>query len=224
MAQKLANSRVDHVIACIAGGSPRSYGLEGTWISKLVVDDNDIADVLGSCVIPEFGSEREVLHAQPDFVDHRTGLSDPRGQIGKKLSVDMHMLTVRKTIHDLAYCLKRCDLELAGVASAPYVSALSSLVEDEKELGLPVLILEGSTNLAIFWKKHMIFAETLKMGGGLVTRDISLGLQVPLSTAERLKTRNGGVLATGLDDREMIEIASDSENWEVERRMISRST
>mgnify|MGYP002010301952 CR=1 FL=1 len=28
-AQKLANSRVDHVIACISGGSPRSYGLEG---------------------------------------------------------------------------------------------------------------------------------------------------------------------------------------------------
>ena len=34
--------------------------------------------------------------------------------------------------------LKRCDLELAGVASASYASALSSLVEDEKELGTPV--------------------------------------------------------------------------------------
>ena len=69
----------------------------------------------------------------------------------------------------------------------------------------------------------MIFAETIKMGGGLVTRDISLGLQMSLSTAERLKTRNGGVVAMGLDDQEMIEIAGDSEDWEVERRMISRS-
>ena len=49
-AQKLANSRVDHVIACISGGSPRSYGLEGTVDIKTgIVDDNDIADVLGSC-------------------------------------------------------------------------------------------------------------------------------------------------------------------------------
>ena len=69
----------------------------------------------------------------------------------------------------------------------------------------------------------MIFAETIKMGGELVTRDISMGLQVPSSTAERIKTRNGGVVATGLDDREMIEITSETGDWELDRRIISRS-
>ena len=227
-AQKLANSRVDHVIACISGGSPRSYGLEGNVnIKGEIVDDSDIADVLGSCGIPAYEPDREILHAQPvNFsLDHRTGLSDPRGQIGKNLSVDMHMLTIKeKTIQDLAYCIKRCDLELAGVASSSYVSALSSLVEDEKELGAACIDLGGgSTNINIFWKKHMIFAETIKMGGELVTRDISMGLQVPLSTAERIKTRSGGVVATGLDDREMIEIANETGDWELDRRIISRS-
>ena len=79
----------------------------------------------------------------------------------------MHMLTIKeKTIQDLAYCIKRCDLELAGVASSSYISALSSLVEDEKELGAACIDLGGgSTNISIFWKKHMIFAETIKMGG-----------------------------------------------------------
>ncbi len=227
-AQKLANSRVDHAIACVSGGCPRSYGLEGRIdIKNEIVDNNDIADVLGSCGIPAYDSDREVLHAQPvNFsLDHKTGLSDPRGQIGKSLSVDMHMLTIKeKTIQDLAYCIKRCDLELAGVASSSYVSALSSLVEDEKELGAACIDLGGgSTNISIFWKKHMIFAETIKMGGELVTRDISMGLQVPSSTAERIKTRNGGVVATGLDDREMIEITSETGDWELDRRIISRS-
>jgi len=135
------------------------------------------------------------------------------------------MLTIKeKTIQDLAYCIKRCDLELAGVASSSYVSALSSLVEDEKELGAACIDLGGgSSNISIFWKKHMIFAETIKMGGELVTRDISMGLQVPSSTAEKIKTRNGGVVATGLDDREMIEIASETGDWELDRRIISRS-
>ena len=227
-AQKLANSRVDHVIACVSGGSPRSYGLKGgVDIKSEIVDETDIADVIGSCGIPAFEPDREILHAQPvNFsLDHRTGLSDPRGQIGKNLSVDMHMLTIKeKTIQDLAYCVKRCDLELAGVASSSYISALSSLVEDEKELGAACIDLGGgSSNIAIFWKKHMIFAETIKMGGELVTRDISMGLQIPLSTAERIKTRNGGVVATGLDDREMIEIASETGDWELDRRIISRS-
>ena len=227
-AQKLANSRVDHVIACVSGGSPRSYGLEGGIdIKSEIVDHKDIADVLGSCGIPGLEPDREILHAQPvNFsLDHRTGLSDPRGQIGKYLSVDMHMLTIKeKTIQDLAYCVKRCDLELAGIASSSYMAGLSSLVEDEKELGAACIDLGGgSSNISIFWKKHMIFAETLKMGGELVTRDVSMGLQIPLSTAERIKTRNGGVVATGLDDREMIEIANETGDWELDRRIISRS-
>ena len=227
-AQKLANSRVDHVIACVSGGSPRSYGLEGSIdIKSEIVDHKDIADVLGSCGIPGLEPDREILHAQPvNFsLDHRTGLSDPRGQIGKYLSVDMHMLTIKeKTIQDLAYCVKRCDLELAGIASSSYMAGLSSLVEDEKELGAACIDLGGgSSNISIFWKKHMIFAETLKMGGELVTRDVSMGLQIPLSTAERIKTRNGGVVATGLDDREMIEIANETGDWELDRRIISRS-
>ena len=227
-AQKLANSRVDHVIACVSGGSPRSYGLEGGIdIKSEIVDHKDIADVLGSCGIPGLEPDREILHAQPvNFsLDHRTGLSDPRGQIGKYLSVDMHMLTIKeKTIQDLAYCVKRCDLELAGIASSSYMAGLSSLVEDEKELGAACIDLGGgSSNVSIFWKKHMIFAETLKMGGELVTRDVSMGLQIPLSTAERIKTRNGGVVATGLDDREMIEIANETGDWELDRRIISRS-
>ena len=227
-AQKLANCRVDHVIACVSGGSPCSYGLEGGIdIKSEIVNDKDIADVLGSCGIPAFEPDREILHAQPvNFsLDHRTGLSDPRGQIGKYLSVDMHMLTIKeKTIQDLAYCVKRCDLELAGIASSSYMAGLSSLVEDEKELGAACIDLGGgSSNISIFWKKHMIFAETLKMGGELVTRDVSMGLQIPLSTAERIKTRNGGVVATGLDDREMIEIANETGDWELDRRIISRS-
>ena len=84
------------------------------------------------------GAGREVLHAQPvNFsLDHRTGLSDPRGHVGNRLSVDMHLLTIEAhAIETLLHCVKRCDLELAGLASAPYVSAVSSLVEDEQELG-----------------------------------------------------------------------------------------
>ena len=35
------------------------------------------------------------------------------------------------------------------------------------------------------------------MGGGLVTRDISLGLQIPLSTAEGLKLEMEALLRLG---------------------------
>ena len=227
-AQKMANLRVDHLIACFSGGGPRSYGLNGVVkIENQIVQDEDIARVLSSCNLPDIGDGREILHAQPvNFaLDHRSGLVDPRGQIGNNLDVDLHMLTVRaKTIRDLAHCVKRCDLELAGVASAAYVSGRSTLVEDEQELGAVCIDLGGgSTSYSIFLKKHMIFAGSIMLGGNHVTRDISLGLQVPMVVAEKIKTKNGGLIATGIDDRDLIEIGGETGDWEHDRRTVTRS-
>lgn len=227
-AQKMANVRVDHVIACLSGARPRSYGLDGSLnVAGGVVTEQDISQVMASCDVPDYGLDREVLHAQPvNFaLDHRSGLGDPRGQIGNTLTTDMHMLTVDATaIQNLFYCIKRCDLELAGLASSAYVSGMSSLVEDEQELGAACIDLGGgSTGLSVFMKKHMIYADSVRMGGEHVTSDISMGLQIPAATAERIKTFYGGVVATGMDDREMIEIGGDTGDWEHDRRTVSRA-
>ncbi len=227
-AQKMAKIRVDHVIACFSGAEPRSYGLDGQIeLEGQVVDDQDVARVLAACDVPDYGADREVLHAHPvNFaLDHRSGLGDPRGQVGQTLTTDMHMLTVDKAaVQNLVHCIRRCDLELAGIASSAYVSGLSALVEDEQELGAACIDMGGgATSLSIFMKKHMIFADTVRMGGDHVTGDISMGLQVPTATAERIKTFYGGVVATGMDDRDMIELERDTGDWEHDRRTVSRA-
>ena len=227
-AQKMANVRVDHVIACFAGAEPRSYGLNGEIpLEDSIVRESDISAVLSACEVPDYGQGRDVLHAQPvNFaLDHRSGLADPRGQMGQQLAADMHMLTVDSAaIQNLLYCIKRCDLELAGLASSAYVAGVSSLVEDEQELGSACIDLGGgATGLSIFMKRHMIYADAVRMGGEHVTGDISLGLQVPMATAERIKTFYGGVVATGMDDREMIEISGETGDWEHDRRQVSRA-
>src|SRR6056297_858788 len=227
-AQKMAGVRVDHVIACLSGARPRSYGLEGRIdLTESTVQEADVARVLAACDVPDIGPHREVLHAQPvNFaIDHRTGLMDPRGQMGNALMADMHLVTVEEqAVQNLAYCIKRCDLELAGLASSAYVSGISALVEDEQELGAACIDMGGgATGLSIFMKKHMIYADTVRMGGDHVTSDISMGLSVPTATAERIKTFHGAVHATGMDDREMIEIGGDTGDWEHDRRTVSRA-
>ena len=227
-AQKMANVRVDHVIACLSGARPRSYGLDGAIdLAGGLVSEGDIGRVLAACDLPDYGEGREVLHAQPvNFaLDNRTGMGDPRGQIGQRLSTDLHLLTVEASaIQNLLYCINRCDLELAGLASSAYVSGISALVEDEQELGAACIDLGGgSTGISVFIKKHMIYSDAVRMGGDHVTSDISMGLQVPMATAERIKTFYGGVVATGMDDREMIEIGGDTGDWEHDRRTVSRA-
>ena len=227
-AQKMADLRVDHVIACFSGARPRSYGLAGSIdLQENVVTENDVSHVLAMCDVPDYGNDREVLHAQPvNFaLDHRSGLIDPRGQIGNRLATDMHMLTVdASVVANLLHCIKRCDLEIAGLASSAYVAGISALVEDEQELGAACIDMGGgATGLSIFMKKHMIYSDSVRLGGDHVTADISQGLQVPMATAERIKTFYGGVVATGMDDRDMIEVGGDTGDWEHDRRTVSRA-
>ena len=226
-AQRMAGVRVDHVIASLAGAGPASAILDGeVEVAGETCGEPDIARALAACEVPAEPG-RHVVHAQPVHfaLDHRAGLPDPRGQIGRRLSTHMHVVTAEAAaIRNLATCLKRCDLELAGVAGSAYAAGLAALVEDEQELGAACVDLgAGTTSLSVFVRRHMVHAATVPMGGEHVTLDLSKGLQVPLARAEEIKARHGGVIATGADDREVIALGGDSGDWERDRRTATRS-
>ncbi|MBB5516065.1 cell division protein FtsA [Rubricella aquisinus] len=227
-AQKMAETRVDHVIACFSGGRPRSYGLLGeAEVEHGEVSASDIGAALGSCDVPDYGEGREVLHALPvNFtLDSRTGLSDPRGLTGAKLTVDMHMMTVaRAPVQNLLQCMRRCDLELSGLAHSAYAAGLSSLTEEELDLGAACIdIGGGTTGISVFIRKQLIYADSVRMGGAHVTRDISQGFGVSAGLAERLKTVHGGLVATSMDDLEMLSLVASDPHTDPSRNRISRT-
>ena len=138
----------------------------------------------------------------------------------------MHLVTVRLD----AACATSCTASAAATSSSaassspPTPAASPSLVEDEQELGAACVdIGAGATGVSIFVRRQMIYADCVRMGGVHVTSDICQGLQVSMPDAERLKTMHGGLIATGLDDRDMIELPSILGDWEHDRRQISRS-
>ena len=228
-AQKMAQVRIDHVILTFSGGRPRSYGVHGqVEVEDGAVTEYDIGRVLAECDIPDYGAGvREAIHALPvNFtLDRRTGLADPRGQVGSKLGVDMHLLTVgSRTIQNLMHCIKRCDLELCDICISSYTAGLSALVEDEQELGAACIDFgAGTTGVSIFMKRQMIFADAVRIGSGHVTRDICQALHVTENVAERLKNFHGGLIATGQDDRDLIELPSPIDEVASDRRTVSRS-
>ena len=228
-AQKMAGVRLDHVIVTFSGGRPRSYGVRGmTDIEDGMVSEYDIGRVLAECDVPDYGvGSRDPIHALPvNFtLDGRAGLADPRGQIGTNLGVDLHLLTVdAKALQNLMHCVRRCDLELCDIVISSYAAGLSSLVEDEQELGGACIDLgAGSTGVSVFFRRQMIFADAVRLGGHHVTRDISQALRITETVAERLKTLSGGLIATGMDDRDLIEVPSPEGTLDSDRRRISRS-
>ena len=227
-AQKMADTFVENVLVSFAGGEPISESIFGeTRTFSGVVSERDIGSVLSSCPIPVLDNDREILHALPiNFsVDEKSGLADPIGQVGTYLSVDMHILTVKKNVlKNLIHCVSRCDLELAGFVFSPYAAGVSSLIEDELQLGAICIDMGGgSTGFSIFLQNQMIYSDAIRMGGLHISSDIMKAFQIPFQDAERIKTLHGGLVATSVDDRDLIELPQNNPEWEPDRIMISRS-
>lgn len=214
-AQKMAGVLLEDVLVSFSGGMPKSYGIVGTTdIGGRQVTERDIGAALTNSEIPDYGSAREVIHALPvNFaLDDRSGLVDPRGQLGNQLTVDVHLMTIDQSVVDnVIQVVKGCDLDLAGLCFAPYLAGTSSLTEDELNLGAASVDLgAGVSGVTIFLKKQMIYGGTIRMGGSHVTRDITKAFNLSFDTAERIKNLHGGLISTGRDDRDLIEIQNSS--------------
>ncbi len=84
---------------------------------------------------------------------------------------------------------------------------LSTLVEDERQLGATVLDMGGgTTGMAVFAEGQLLHTSQLPVGGQHVTNDIARVLSTPVAHAERLKTLYGSAQASPDDEREMLPV------------------
>src|SRR5207247_6850415 len=103
--------------------------------------------------------------------------------------------------------IERCALEVEAMATSPYVAGLSTLADDEADLGAAVIDMgAGTTTIAVFAGGRFIHADGFALGGRHVTMDIARGLNARVADAERIKTLYGSVLAGSSDERRMIAV------------------
>ena len=151
-----------------------------------------------------------MLHALPTgyALDGVPGVLDPRGPIGGKLSVDMHVLAREAAAaRNVMLAVERCHLEVEAVVATPYASGLSVLVDDESEMGVVLVDLGGgSTSLGVFSGGHLVHADAIAVGGNHITMDVARGLSTRVSAAERLKTLHGSCISSASDERDMLSL------------------
>ncbi len=210
-AEQMAGETIEEVVVNLSGGTPRSHILHyDVSIAGHEVGDADIRKVLAQGHAASQSDERELIHCIPVgyTIDGAKGIRDPRGMYGDRLGVSMHVVTATVgAVRTLVTCLARCRLEVADIVLAPYSAGLAALVEDEINLGATVIDMgAGTTSLAVFYDGHMIHADGVPVGGAHVTADIARGLSTPLAHAERMKTLYGNAIASGTDDREIIDV------------------
>jgi len=210
-AEKMAGTTLRQVVVNLSAGHPASHTINvGVTITGRPVSDEDLKRLLLHGCKNYQPEGRVIVHSIPAgyTIDDNHGIQDPRGMFGDRLSVRLHMVTAATApIRNLARCVERCHLELAGLVVSPYASGLACLVEDEAELGaICVDMGGGTTSLSVFAGGQCVYADVVPIGGQHVTNDIARGLSTSIANAERMKTLYGSALASSTDDREMIDV------------------
>lgn len=174
------------------------------------VGDNDIRKVLAAGSTHSVRQGRSVVHALPIgyTLDGQRGIRDPRGMVGSRLGVDVHVVTSDEAPQrNLSLTVNRCHLDVEAMVATPYASGLATLVDDEAELGAAVVDIGGGTSsIAVFADGRLIHVDAIAIGGHHVTLDIANGLSIRVDDAERLKTLHGSCVSVSSDEYDMLTI------------------
>ena len=211
VAERSASRQVESAVVSVSAGRLASELFAASVdIGGPSVTDSDIARVLAAGCRRSLRQGRVVLHSLPIgfALDDARGIRDPRGMLGRRFGVDMHVVTADgAAARNLMLTIERCHLAVEAMVASPYVAGLSVLADDEADHGAAVIDMgAGTTTMAVFSSGRFIHADGFALGGFHVTLDLARGLSTSIYDAERIKTLYGSVLAGGLDERDMITV------------------
>jgi cell division protein FtsA len=211
-AERMAGVTVESLIVSVTAGrlASETYAASVSLAEGKEVSDDDIARVLAEGRRHAIGEGRSIVHSLPIgySLDDEGAIADPRGMFGRRLGVDMHLVTGdAPPLGNLELCINRCHLSVAAMAAAPFASGLSALVDDESELGCAVIDFGGgTTTIAVFSRGQFVHVDAIAVGGQHITTDIARGLSTRVEDAERLKTMYGSALPGLADERDILSV------------------
>ena len=227
-AESMAGVQLESVVVSLSGGRVASERfIANIELTTGVVTDNEIARVLAAASRHSVRDGRAVLHSLPIgyALDAATGIREPRGMLGHRFGVDMHMVTAEvATVRNLMLAVERSHLSVEAMVTSPYAAALASLADDESDLGAATIDMgAGTTTLSVFSGGRFVHADGFALGGTHVTMDVARGLNTRIADAERIKAIYGSVLTGGSDERDMITVPPVGDDEREPPQFVSRA-
>ncbi|HEY1794600.1 MAG TPA: cell division protein FtsA [Stellaceae bacterium] len=210
-AEQMAGETIERVVVNQSGGFLPSRIVQAEiGIAGHEIGEADTREVLERGYQMRESDDSQVIHSIPVgfSIDGSRGIRDPRGMVGERLGVNMHLVTASAaSVRNHSAAIGRAHLSVDALVVSPYAAGLACLVEDEMDLGVTVIDMGGgTTTVGVFFDGNMVFADTVPVGGHHVTSDIARGLSTPLAHAERLKALFGSAIPATRDERETIAV------------------
>ena len=227
-AERMARVHVESVVLSVGAGRVGSELYAATvHIGGPAATDGDIERVLAAGSRHSVRGGRAVLHSLPVSyaLDESRDIRDPRGMLGRRLGVDMHVVTTDVAVaRNLMLAVERCHLCVEAMAAAPYAAGLCALADDEADLGAAIVdIGAGTTTVAVFSHGRFVHADAFALGGNHITTDLARGLTAKVVDAERIKTLHGSAICGASDDRDMITVPPVGEDEREPPHVVSRA-
>ena len=228
LAERDASVQLESVVLSMSCGRPSSeFYAVSVNVAGSSVTDGDVARALAAGCDHSVRDGRVVLHSLPIgyALDGVRGMGEPRGMLAREIGVDMHVVTADiVAARNLMFLVERCHLEVETMVASPYVAGLSTIADDDADIGAALIDLgAGTTTIAVFSSGRFTYADGFAMGGNQVTMDLARGLNARISDAERIKTFYGSVLAES-DERDMITVPAVNDDDREGPRLVSRAS
>ena len=215
-ASTMATVKFESVTTGIAGNHIQSYnGNSDVNILNDEVTEEDkekVIDMASDISIPE---DQEILHVIPQSftIDGQVGIKEPLGMAGKRLGVNVHLITCSSTAKkNLTKCIENSLLSVDQYVLQPVASSYSVLTDEEKSLGVCLVdIGGGTTDVAIFIEGDIKHTAVIPIAGQSVTNDIKIGLVTSLQAAEEIKISQGSLIENTDDLQKIISVPSVSD-------------
>jgi cell division protein FtsA len=229
-AEQKSDVMIRSAYVAVAGAHIQSFNNRGCVVlpeEHDEIDEQDIEDVKISAREVSIPAQNAFLHSiiQHYHVDGQNGVLNPVGMLGEKLEADFHIIHgVRNRIQNTIRCVKELPLEVEDVVFSALASAQVVLTQHQKNLGALVIDIGGGTTDYILYVDGAVKQSgILAVGGDHITNDISMGLRIPMTRAEKLKIEEGSVTLGNCLPGETILLKDDSgfAGKEVERETLN---
>ncbi len=162
-----------------------------------IVRKNDLERLISKANKVNISSQHEVIHTliKQFTVDEEKGIVDPLGLATERLGVELLVVYGSTTlVKNTVNSVRNANIEIEDVILEALASSEAVLTSEEKKSGVILLdIGGGTTDVAVYKDKKMVFTYCLPVGGDLITNDISIGLNIPFSKAEDIKKKFANV-------------------------------
>ncbi|HEX2330167.1 MAG TPA: cell division protein FtsA, partial [Candidatus Angelobacter sp.] len=212
-AEKLAGCAVGSAMVSVAGSHIKGVtSRAGITLGSRPRDVNreDIRHAVEKARSVILPADREILHLLPQefILDDQAGVRDPAGMMGRRLEVNLHMVTASSSAaQNVVTAANRAGLHVDNVVFEALMSADATLRADEKELGVCLAdIGAGSTDLIVYSDGMVAHSGVIPIGGDHFTNDLAVGLRTPLASAERIKRQFAEINASEVPEGDEIEV------------------